>query len=239
MAPSSTILFDLDKDVDALFSAISKPKRRNIRNGLRAGVRVREGDAQDIPVFYELHASTSRRQSFSPYPESYFDRMWRAFRPSGGCHLLLAECDGEVVSGMFLLTVGHTVYTLANGWSGRYPERRPNDVLHWEVLNWGKQRGYRSCDLVWIDPRAGDAAVAGLPLPPDLQESATAFKLRLGGRVTQYPRGYDIVFNPLLRPLYRAAVPALYAWPAVKSRLFALRWRWFAPGSAQAGAPST
>jgi lipid II:glycine glycyltransferase (peptidoglycan interpeptide bridge formation enzyme) len=226
MAPSWTVVFDLSKPLDDLMAAMSKHTRRNVRKGLRDGVRVREGDERDVQAFYELHAGTSRRQRFSSYPESYFAAMWEAFRPDDGCRLFLAEYDGEILSGLFVLALGDTIYSLASGWSGRHASRKPNDVLHWELLKWGKEHGYRVCDLVWIDPRVGEAIARGEPVPEDLHDSASSFKLRLGGVVTHFPRGYDYVFNPALRLVYRALLPRLYRWPSVKARLFELRWRW-------------
>jgi lipid II:glycine glycyltransferase (peptidoglycan interpeptide bridge formation enzyme) len=232
MSPSSTVVLDLTRSLDDILAAMAKNTRRNVRKGLRDGVRVRVGGADDLRTFYELHAGTSQRQGFSAYPVEYFERLWEAFRPQGGCQVLLADVGGGVVSGMFVLAHGDTVYALATGWNGQHGDRKPNDVLHWEFVRWAKEQGYRHCDLVWIDPRAGDAVTRGLPLPEDLEKTATAFKLRLGGRVVQVPRGYELVPNPALRLIYHALLPQLYRFVRVKDWLFGLRWRWFGAGTA-------
>jgi hypothetical protein len=67
------------------------------------GVVIREGGGNDLPVFYELVEATSRRQNFTPYPQSYFEQMWRVFNEKGQAYLLLAEYQGEPLASVFLI----------------------------------------------------------------------------------------------------------------------------------------
>jgi peptidoglycan pentaglycine glycine transferase (the first glycine) len=72
--------------------------RQNIRRGLKRGITVRKGTEADLPEFYQLLQATSQRQGFVPYPEAYFQHMWRVLAPCSYLHLFLAEYDGEAVS---------------------------------------------------------------------------------------------------------------------------------------------
>ena len=229
MAPTATIRFDLSRDLDDLLAQMRKKTRQHIRNGLRAGVTVREGTESDVSTFYRLHVATSERQKFLPYPEVYFSRLWRLLSPHGYIKVFLAEWAGAVVSALVALIFRDTVYTLAIGWSGRHGECRPNEVLYWSTLIWAKAHGYRYCDFTWIDPRAARAVVSGEPFPDSLRQTPTFFKLGFGGQVTLFPGGYDYVYNPVLRRVYHAVGPKIYQSSMVRNVLNHLRWRWLPP----------
>ncbi len=226
MAPIATIRFDLSLEPDDLLARMRKKTRQHIRNGLRAGVTVREGTETDLQTFYRLHVATSERQNFLPYPETYFSGMWRVLRPHGYVRVFLAEYQEEVVSALVVLVFRDTVYTLAIGWSGRHARAMPNEVLYWSAILWAKAQGYRYCDFTWIDPRIARAVLDGEVLPDCLRHTATFFKLGFGGQVTLFPGGYDYVYNPLLRSIYRVVGRLIYQLPVVRNVLNRLRWRW-------------
>jgi lipid II:glycine glycyltransferase (peptidoglycan interpeptide bridge formation enzyme) len=226
MAPTATIVIDLNRDEAALLGDMRKKTRQHIRKGLREGITVREGARADLSAFYRLHVATSERQSFTPYPENYFSRLWSALEPSGAARLLLAEFEGELVSALLMIAYGDTVSTIAVGWAGAHPRRMPNEVLYWSAITWAKRHGYRRCDLVYIDPRAGAALIEGRPLPEALRESATFFKLGLGGEVCVLPSAFERIQNPVLRVVYRYGLPALLRLKGVRKAVVRLRWQW-------------
>jgi peptidoglycan pentaglycine glycine transferase (the first glycine) len=226
MAPTATILIDLDTDLDTILSKMRRKTRQHIRKGERAGVTVREGDEADLETFYRLHLATGERQHFSPYPLRHFTALWRTLRPSGSVRLFLADYREEAISGLVLLTHGDTVHTHAMGWSGAHPECMPNEVLYWSAIAWSREHGYRWWDFTWIDPRGAAAVARGEPLPEDLRRSVTFFKLGFGGEVTLFPGAYDHVDNPVLRAVFHLVVPQLYRVRSVRKAQRRLRWRW-------------
>jgi lipid II:glycine glycyltransferase (peptidoglycan interpeptide bridge formation enzyme) len=226
MAPTATILIDLDADLDTILSNMRRKTRQHIRKGERAGVTVREGDEADLVTFYRLHLATGERQHFSPYPLSHFTTLWRTLRPSGSVRLFLADYREEPLSGLVLLTHGDTVHTHAMGWSGTHPECMSNEVLYWSAIAWSRNHGYRWWDFTWIDHRGGEAVARGDPLPEDLQRSVTFFKLGFGGDVTLFPGGYDYVDDRVLRTVFHLVVPQLYRLRSVRKAQRRLRWRW-------------
>jgi peptidoglycan pentaglycine glycine transferase (the first glycine) len=226
MAPTATILIDLNVDPDTILSKMRRKTRQHIRKGDRAGVTVREGDEADLESFYRLHLATGERQHFSPYPLRHFTTLWRTLRPSGSVRLFLAEYQEEPLSGLVLLTHGDTVHTHAMGWSGTHPKCMSNEVLYWSAIAWSRKHGYRWWDFTWIDPRAGEAVARGDPLPEDLRRSVTFFKLGFGGDVTLFPGAYDHVDNRLLRAVFHLVVPQLYRLRSIRKAQRRLRWRW-------------
>jgi lipid II:glycine glycyltransferase (peptidoglycan interpeptide bridge formation enzyme) len=225
MAAAATSVVDLRSDDDGLLSRMRKKTRQHIRKGMREGVTVRQGDERDLGAVYRLHVATAERKGLSPvYPERYFVELWRAFRPLGSARVFLATYEREVISALFLLAFGNTVYTMAVAWSGHHSDRRPNELLHWSAIQWARDSGYSFWDFSSIDPGAAAATVGGQSLPDEVRRSTTFFKLGFGGDVVLLPDTYEFVLNPLLRPVYNAVVP-LYRSEALKRQLYRLRWR--------------
>jgi lipid II:glycine glycyltransferase (peptidoglycan interpeptide bridge formation enzyme) len=186
---------------------MKRQNRQNIQRAEREGIVIREGTETDVHTFYRLHLATSQRQDFTPYPESYYAEMWRVLDPYGYIKLLLAEYRGEAVSALLLVPFADTVIAKKLGWAGLYACHRPNQLLFWEAIKWGKANGYRLFDLEGIDPTGAKAILAGEPLPESLRRTWTFFKLMFGGQVVLYPEAYDYVYNPLVRWAFGKLMP--------------------------------
>jgi peptidoglycan pentaglycine glycine transferase (the first glycine) len=226
MAASATSVVDLRRDEEAIFATMRKKTRQHIRKGIREGVTVVEGDEDDLGTVYRLHVATAERKGLSPvYPERYFVKLWKAFRPTGSARIFLAKCQGDVLSALFVVAFGDTAYTMAVTWSGHHSDRRPNELLHWSALRWAKQNDYSFWDFSSIDSSAAAAVLDGRSLPDDVQQSTTFFKLGFGGDVVLFPSTYERVFNPFLRSAYRAIVPRLFRSRTLQRQVYRLRWR--------------
>ncbi len=213
---TATILLDLTQDLDEILAQMKKKTRQNIRRGQRQGITVHEGGEQDLPTFYRLLVAASRRQKFPIYPEEYFSRLWRIFRPHKYIRLFLAEYAGEAVSAQLAIGFRDTLFYYRLGWSGHHGSHNPNEALEWAVIQWAKTQGYRSCDFGGINPKAARAIIQGEPLPDAMKQTFTFFKLGFGGQVTLAPNAYDYVHNPVLRWGSRTVFPKVANLSAVK-----------------------
>ena len=214
--PTATVQIDLAQDLDSIMSRMNSKTRYNIRLGLRKGITVREGTHRDLPTFYQLLSATAKRQNFSPEPEEFYDVNFRYFDPSGNIKLFFAEYEGEAVSGLLAVPFGDTVIYKRGGWSGHHGKLRPNEVLHWGAIQWSKANNYRYYDFEGILPEAAKIILKGNPLPPSMRETTTRFKLQFGGQVCLLPRGYDYVYNPIIRWFHTNLSSKILNWSLVE-----------------------
>ncbi len=226
-APRMTVRVDLRRSPDAMLAAMRARSRTYIRQAQRRGVVVREGSEDELPAFCDLVTATGRRQGFSPYPRAYYEQLWRSFR--GRVHMLVAEYEGDILSGTLLLAFGDTVSYKMGGWSGGHREVRPNALLHWTGMQWAKGQGHRYYDLEGINADIGEAILSGRN-PADIYVSGvtpfngvTHFKLGLGGEVTRFPGCYDYVRQPLLRAAWPSVAPRLERLTPIAHRLLGRR----------------
>ncbi len=225
LTSSSTILIDLSQDIEQILAQMKRQTRQNIRRSEREGITCREGDGSDIATFYRFHVATSKRQGFTPYTENYYQKMWQIFKTNDNIRLIISEFAGEAISALLLIAFNDTVIAKILGWSGQYPERRPNDALFWASILWAKSHGYHYFDLEGIDRRCAIKIQQGQPLDEEMKDSYTFFKLGYGGQVVVYPQAYDYIGNPFLRWTYRKIFSIPEHWTNANTALDRIRRR--------------
>lgn len=138
----------LDRDEDELFAAIDHRARQNIRAARRHGVTARFGsDLEDVRAFHDLHRRTRKRKHrLLAQPVSFFENIWKHFAPDDSVVVGLAEHEGDVIAGsLYLVWSGVWYYKF----SASIFERavvRPNELLAWESMLYGKRRGCATYD---------------------------------------------------------------------------------------------
>ena len=213
--PYTTMRIDLSKRTDELLAGMRSKTRYNIRLAQRRGITVREGNAQDHGVFYRTLQATSQRQNFPEYPEEYWQRFDAVFQACGFTKIFLSEYEGEVVSSVLLVNFGDTVIYKKGGWLGSQKDLHPNEVLHWEAIQWAKRQGYRYYDFEGINPDAARAILQEGTLPKSFHGSLSWFKTGFGGELSFYPGAYDYLPDPLLRWGYANIFARIKGYPAV------------------------
>jgi peptidoglycan pentaglycine glycine transferase (the first glycine) len=198
-SPAASVRIDLRCSDDEILASMRSSTRSNIRKATRKGIVVRAAGVSGLAAFGELLAQTSRRQGFGPYPVEHCAEILRQFGEGQRAELLLAEHDGEVLSGVMIIGYGDTVVSKLGGWSGRRSTRmHPNEIAEWSAVQWARERGYRYFDLDGIDESVARAVLAGAELPKSDYLGTALFKLGFGGEVVLYPRTYDRSFHRLL-----------------------------------------
>jgi lipid II:glycine glycyltransferase (peptidoglycan interpeptide bridge formation enzyme) len=218
-APIATVRIDLRRPAEEILASMRSATRQKIRKATRKGIVVREAGASGLAAFGDVLAATGRRQGFAPYPVEYYAEILRQFGDGHRAGLLLAEYDGEVLSGAVIVGYGDTVVYKMGGWSGDSTGPRPNELMHWQAMQWAKERGYRYYDFDGISPTVARAALAGEELPEAGHSGPTFFKLGFGGEVALYPPTYDRSYHPLLALPARIAAPRLNHFQALAHRL--------------------
>ncbi len=198
----STILVDLRADEETLLSRMKPKTRYNIRLAERRGVRVRRGTAADLEVFYELYRETGRRDGFLTRPYSYYRQIWQTFLEVGWGHLLLAEHEGDLLAGLFLLYFGPCAWYMYGASSGHKREHMPNYLLQWEAMRRAKDAGCTTYDF-WGAPHQ--------LRPDDPLWGVYRFKAGFGGHLTSHIGAYDFVVRPALYRVFSWAIPRLLA----------------------------
>jgi lipid II:glycine glycyltransferase (peptidoglycan interpeptide bridge formation enzyme) len=142
---------NLEEGIEKLWKSIDHNKRRNIRRAMKEGVEiVQSHDQKDLETFYSMVEASVERRGFSPYPRSWFEAIWKTHKPELS-KVFLAYWKGKSVSGVFIVVRGKTVYALGAGSLAEGWEVRPNDIMHWKVMEWAYQNGYSRYHMGLVD----------------------------------------------------------------------------------------
>ncbi|HZO71590.1 MAG TPA: peptidoglycan bridge formation glycyltransferase FemA/FemB family protein [Ktedonobacteraceae bacterium] len=191
--PLRTIVLDLAPDEETLLAQMKEKWRYNIRLAARKGVTVRDAASiDDLRLWYDLLQVTSQRDQFGVHTFDYYRRAWELFVSTGKARLLLAEHEGRLLAGIFVALFARQGIYLYGASSNEQRQLMPNYLLQWEAIRWSRQQGARLYDFWGIpDTDAEDEAMAGV----------YRFKRGWGGRVAQFPGGYEQAYRPLMMKL--------------------------------------
>ncbi|MFD4757389.1 lipid II:glycine glycyltransferase FemX [Streptomyces sp. NPDC058439] len=182
------------RSLEEILGNLNQQWRRNIKKAEKAGVKVVEGDYQDLPAFYELYRETAARDRFIPRPLGYFQRMWTALRAEDPdrMRLYLAHHDGETLSAATMLTVGNHVWYSYGASTGRKREVQPSNAIQWRMMSDAHERGAAVYDLRGITDTLDESNhLLGL----------LRFKVGTGGQAAEYVGEWDY---PISKVLHKA-----------------------------------
>jgi hypothetical protein len=152
-----TYTVDLGRGEEDLWRRINGNKRRNIRKALDRGVEFEESsNFKDIERFYDLYLRIFQRPPKSvPPPLSWFQALWNSQSPKDSSKVFFARWRGNDVSSVFATIHAKTIYALGWGYLGTALEVRPNELLHWKIMEWGCNRGFLKYHMGDVHPEKG------------------------------------------------------------------------------------
>lgn len=138
----------LDRPEADILAGLHSMARRNIRAARRNGVKVSFGSTlEDVHAFHELHRLTRKHKyRLLAQPFAFFQRIWERFAPLGKILIGLASHQGEVIAGNLCLLWNDVMYYKFGASVEEGLALRPNDLLAWESLRLGRERGCRQFD---------------------------------------------------------------------------------------------
>ena len=153
---------NLETGIDELWRSIGHNKRRNVKKAMKEGVEVVQSrNHDDLLTFFSMLEAAKKRGGFSSYPLSWFEAVWKVYGPIELSKVFLGRWKGKSVSGVFVVIHGKTVYALAAGSLSEGWKVRPNDIMHWKVVEWACQNGYSKYQMGLVSeppPTEGSSA---------------------------------------------------------------------------------
>ncbi|AKA01168.1 peptidoglycan bridge formation protein FemAB [Streptomyces noursei ZPM] len=179
------------RSLDEVWSGLNQQWRRNVKKAQKAGVKVLQGDYEELPAFYSLYVETAERDRFSPRPLDYFQRMWKVLRAEdpNRMRLYLAHHEGDVLAAATMLTVGGHVWYSYGASTSRKREVQPNNAIQWRMMSDAHELEADIYDFRGItDALSEDNHLLGL----------LRFKVGSGGQAVEYLGEWDYPLNKVL-----------------------------------------
>ena len=122
---------------------------RHVKSAARAGVSVRLGTSrEDMQVFYRLHVQTRRRLGVPVQPKRFLNAVWEQVVDPGMGFLAVAEAaGGEPLAAALFITHGQSIIYKYGASDASHWQLKPNHLLFWDVIGWGRENGFRELDF--------------------------------------------------------------------------------------------
>lgn len=206
--PRATLLLDLDREPNDILMSFEEKTRYNVRLAQKKGVIVKEDPSEKgIGIFYDMYKQTAQRDRFLVHPLRYYQAVRELLFEKGMGSNFIAYYRDKPVASVVIFCVGSKVWYMYGASSSEYRNVMPNHLLHWQVIQWAKERKYKTYDL-W-----------GIPVDPREEHplwGVYRFKKGFAGRSVKYIGAYDFPYSPLFYNLFEYGV---LGWKNLRSLL--------------------
>jgi len=140
---------DLRPELENHWARLHDSAKRAIHKAERNGVVVRVAENPgELRTFFNLHLGVRKHKyRLLTQPYRFFESIWDGFIATGQGRLMLATHDEQIIGGVLFLEWKHTLYYKFNASTPAGLDHRPNDLLMWEGIKYGKQQGFIALDL--------------------------------------------------------------------------------------------
>ncbi len=140
---------DLSSDLDTLWSGLHSSARRAIRKAEREGIVIRIAEKkEDLRAFFELHLGVRKyKYRMVAQPYHFFEAIWRHFIETQQGLLMMAVHQGKIIGGVLFLVWQNRLYYKFNASAPIHLSIRPNDLLIWEGIKYGRAQGHTYLDF--------------------------------------------------------------------------------------------
>jgi len=164
----------LDRTEEAIWKGIKKVKRSAIRGAERQGLEFKEvEDDKALHRLYEVLAQSHRRAGIPVQNEEFFAKALKTMGSKGLIRFFGVVHEGAFIAACVVLTYRDMLYYWYAGFSLAAQRYRPNDLMVWRVLQWGREQQRKR----FVFGGAGN---------PDEPYGVRDFKRRFGGQEVDY-----------------------------------------------------
>jgi len=149
------VMLDLTQGPEGVFKQFDENRRRNIRAAIKHGVEVFEAStSEDFAAAYDVclawFRTPRKRIEWNKMSSATFEETLRL---SANRKLFLARHSGRVIAGVSVRFFPRGLLEFAANWSlDEFMKLRPNDLLHWRVIEWGCREGFPRYSLGGAHP---------------------------------------------------------------------------------------
>jgi len=142
-------ILDIQDNLDATWKRTHDSFRSAVKQGQKSGAVIRRCDKKALKDFYNLHLQLRKdKYRLFPQPYRFFKIIWEQYMEKGNGVLLGAyDKDERFIAGNIYLICGDTLYYKFNTSSLQALKMRPNNLLFWEGIKFGKERNLKFIDL--------------------------------------------------------------------------------------------
>ena len=192
--PKNTLVKDLDRPDEELFSEMMSTNRRLYRRAAETGFTFQQSyDPADIEPFLDMIHQVAARTGIQPHSDAYYRKMVETLLPLKAASIFIAKHNGDSVATAIIYEDAHTRYYAHGGNAESARKLQPSVYLVGHMIFDAKAQGKQHFDYYGVAP----------PHAPKTHKWAgfSQFKRSFGGREVEYAGTWEI---PIKKARYQA-----------------------------------
>lgn len=162
----STLVVDLGKDLDSLWSNISKEARTKVRKARKQGIEIKalDGDEKYLSLAYGVVVETAERNGVSPLAYADFLRSYHYHSQLGAERSYLSLHEGAPLSFQKVICFNGNALLGGVAYSDHSRNERlyGNDLMQWHIIEEGREAGWNRLDFGGAEPESDDLKMQGI-----------------------------------------------------------------------------
>ncbi len=188
---------------EELLASMKQKHRYNLNLAHKKGVEVKISDSEDaFAEFLKLYEATVIRQGYHGRSKEYITTVWNSLKSDKIVTIATAYFQGKPLASWLLFLYEEVIYYPYGGSSDEFKNVMAPYALVWEIIQWGKQNGFKSLDL-WGIKSVGKSESGEI-----IYDGFSRFKVGFGGRVINYAETVDFIIEPFWYKLFQIAARA-------------------------------
>jgi serine/alanine adding enzyme len=178
-------LIDLDRPEEILWGGLSRTAQQRVRSGQRKGIVIEDvTDELRLEQTYPLLDDVYKRVGVPFADRSLFQAAMSILHPRGMFRIFSARLGERIVATRYVLLHRDRIVDWYAGADRAFASFSPSEILVWQILRWGRERGYGIFDF----------GGAGRPAEP---YGPREFKAKFGGELVNF--GRDVLVQAPVR----------------------------------------
>lgn len=198
------IHFDLTPGKEVLWNNVHPTRRKQVNRGYKRGLSIQVLDKLSDPELsscYNLLELVYRKARL-PMPKiDHFKVAFDILAGKGYLKAIITRFEDNIVGFRFFFCFNGLIYDWFAASDYREHDKYPNDVLAWELINWGIKNNFRRFDF----------GGAGKPNQP---YGVRDYKMKFGGELVNLGR-YEKIIN---KPLFLIGKTGLMFWKLLQKK---------------------
>lgn len=180
-----TWVLDITADEETLLKNMRKTTRYLIKKAIKEKVEIVQSESEDdVKVLFDLQKETAKRHEFIPFPLSFFQAHFKAFKGSDQIKIFKAIWQGKVLSSAMIIFYGDRSTYHYSASTSAYPKIPASYLIQWEAIKEAKNRQCAIYDFWGIAPEGSS--------PKHRFAGVTLFKKGFGGYPISYLPAQDL-----------------------------------------------
>jgi lipid II:glycine glycyltransferase (peptidoglycan interpeptide bridge formation enzyme) len=149
-----TVILDLQPSLDELLAGLHQKWRYHLKKARKQNLEIISGEEDELFEGFEsiYHQMVDRKGLEDVTDMRTLRSIQKKLLPDEKMKVILCKVDGEICAGGICSTIGATGIYLYGATSNRGISTYSSYLVHWNMLEWVKQRGCRWYDLNGINP---------------------------------------------------------------------------------------